>query len=179
MLNAPCPHGPTFILSNAEPGALEALYARYLADPESVDRTWRLFFAGFDLSRATYGEDSASPATLKEFKVLDLIHGYRTRGHLFTQTNPVRERRTYTPTLALENFDLSEADLDTVFQAGNEVGIVLLSFETSLPIWSRRTATRLGLNTCTFPSPSDSSGFANTSSWPTARDWMRQDGNMS
>ena len=114
---------PLSFLSNAEPGALEALYARYLADPESVDRTWRLFFAGFDLSRAQYGEDAASPATLKEFKVLDLIHGYRTRGHLFTQTNPVRERRTYTPTLALEHFDLSEADLDTVFQAGNEVGI--------------------------------------------------------
>ena len=114
---------PLSFLSNAEPGALEALYARYLKDPESVDRTWRLFFAGFDLSRATYGDDAASPATLKEFKVLDLIHGYRTRGHLFTQTNPVRERRTYTPTLALEHFDLSEADLDTVFQAGNEVGI--------------------------------------------------------
>ena len=114
---------PLSFLSNAEPGALEALYARYQADPESVDRTWRLFFAGFDLSRATYGDDAASPATLKEFKVLDLIHGYRTRGHLFTQTNPVRERRTYTPTLALEHFDLSEADLDTVFQAGNEVGI--------------------------------------------------------
>ena len=58
---------PLSFLSNAEPGALEALYARYLADPESVDRTWRLFFAGFDLSRAQYGEDAASPATLKEF----------------------------------------------------------------------------------------------------------------
>ena len=63
---------PLSFLSNAEPGALEALYARYQADPESVDRTWRLFFAGFDLSRATYGDDAASPATLKEFKVLDL-----------------------------------------------------------------------------------------------------------
>jgi len=114
---------PLSFLSNAEPGALDALYARYLKDPESVDRSWRLFFAGFDLSRATFGEEGASPATLKEFKVLDLIHGYRTRGHLFTQTNPVRARRTYVPTLALENFDLSEADLDTVFQAGSEVGI--------------------------------------------------------
>ena len=34
---------PLSFLSNAEPGALEALYARYQADPESVDRTWRLF----------------------------------------------------------------------------------------------------------------------------------------
>ncbi|HNO07087.1 MAG TPA: thiamine pyrophosphate-dependent enzyme, partial [Flavobacteriales bacterium] len=32
-------------------------------------------------------------------------------------------RRTYTPTLDLVNFGLSEADLDTVFSAGNEVGI--------------------------------------------------------
>ncbi len=114
---------PLSFLSNAEPGALENLYNRYLSDPESVDRTWRLFFAGFDLSRTTFGDEVSSPATLKEFKVLDLIHGYRTRGHLFTQTNPVRERRTYTPTLALENFGLSAADLDTIFQAGNEVGI--------------------------------------------------------
>ena len=99
---------PLSFLSNAEPGALDAMYARYLQDPESVDRSWRLFFAGFDLSRAQYAEDAASPATLKEFKVLDLIHGYRTRGHLFTQTNPVRARRTYLPTLDLAQFDLSE-----------------------------------------------------------------------
>ena len=114
---------PLSFLSNAEPGALDAMYARYLQDPESVDRSWRLFFAGFDLSRAQYGEDAASPATLKEFKVLDLIHGYRTRGHLFTQTNPVRARRTYLPTLDLAHFDLSETDLNTVFQAGSEVGL--------------------------------------------------------
>ena len=114
---------PLSFLSNAEPGALDAMYARYLQDPESVDRSWRLFFAGFDLSRAQYGEDAASPATLKEFKVLDLIHGYRTRGHLFTQTNPVRARRTYLPTLDLAQFDLSEADLNTVFQAGQRSGV--------------------------------------------------------
>ncbi len=114
---------PLSFLSNAEPGALDAMYARYLQDSESVDRSWRLFFAGFDLSRAQYGEDAMSPATLKEFKVLDLIHGYRTRGHLFTQTNPVRARRTYLPTLDLVQFDLSETDLNTVFQAGSEVGL--------------------------------------------------------
>ncbi|HRD37961.1 MAG TPA: 2-oxoglutarate dehydrogenase E1 component, partial [Bacteroidia bacterium] len=32
-------------------------------------------------------------------------------------------RRTYEPTLALENFGLSDKDLETVFQAGNEIGI--------------------------------------------------------
>jgi 2-oxoglutarate dehydrogenase E1 component len=42
---------------------------------------------------------------------------------LFTKTNPVRQRRNYEPTLALENFGLSDKDLETVFQAGNEIGI--------------------------------------------------------
>ncbi len=55
--------------------------------------------------------------------MINLINGYRNRGHLFTKTNPVRERRTYTPTLDLENFGLEQSDLDIVFQAGNEVGI--------------------------------------------------------
>jgi 2-oxoglutarate dehydrogenase E1 component len=35
----------------------------------------------------------------KEFNVLKLVEGYRTRGHLFTKTNPVRERRTFEPDL--------------------------------------------------------------------------------
>jgi 2-oxoglutarate dehydrogenase E1 component len=59
----------------------------------------------------------------KEFLVVDLINGYRTRGHLFTKTNPVRDRRKYTPTLAIENFGLSKSDLDSTFNAGEIVGI--------------------------------------------------------
>src|SRR5690606_9836488 len=54
---------------------------------------------------------------IKEFNVLKLIDAYRTRGHLFTKTNPVRERRVFSPSLDLANFDLSEADLNTVFDA--------------------------------------------------------------
>jgi 2-oxoglutarate dehydrogenase E1 component len=50
----------------------------------------------------------------KEFNVLKLIDGYRSRGHLFTKTNPVRERRTSSPTLEISNFGLSTADLNTV-----------------------------------------------------------------
>ena len=59
----------------------------------------------------------------KEFQVVRLIDGYRTRGHLFTRTNPVRERRQYEPTLEIENFGLSQNDLDTVFNAGEVLGI--------------------------------------------------------
>src|SRR5690606_10059567 len=59
----------------------------------------------------------------KEIKVLHMIHGYRDRGHLFTETNPVRERRKYFPGKELETFGLSEDDMDTVFNAGVEIGL--------------------------------------------------------
>ena len=59
----------------------------------------------------------------KEFKVVNLIDAYRQRGHLFTITNPVRERRKYSPTLDIENFGLNKTDLDLVFSAGEVVGI--------------------------------------------------------
>ena len=69
------------------------------------------------------GATAVMPESLqKEFQVIRLIDGYRTRGHLFTRTNPVRERRKYDPSLALENFGLSSADLNTVFDAGNIIG---------------------------------------------------------
>jgi 2-oxoglutarate dehydrogenase E1 component len=42
---------------------------------------------------------------------------------LFAKTNPVRERRKYFPGKELETFGLSEADMDTVFNAGVEVGL--------------------------------------------------------
>ena len=35
----------------------------------------------------------------------------------------VRDRRRYTPTLKLSNFNLSESDLDDVFDAGSILGI--------------------------------------------------------
>ncbi|MFP9113975.1 2-oxoglutarate dehydrogenase E1 component [Flavobacterium sp. RHBU_3] len=125
------------------------LYDQYIENPDSIEPSWRAFFQGFDFAAADYGSGAtevaaAAPAPKttaataaaptadysgipeklqKEFKVLNLIEGYRTRGHLFTKTNPVRERRTFSPTLDLENFGLSSADLNTVFDAAKEVGL--------------------------------------------------------
>ena len=110
------------------------LYDQYVENPDSVEPSWRSFFQGFDFGMETYnGENPVQYATetvstpvdnskiseqlQKEFKVIKLIEGYRTRGHLFTKTNPVRERRAFAPTLDLENFGLSNADLNTVFDA--------------------------------------------------------------
>lgn len=112
------------------------LYDQYLQNPDSVEPSWRSFFQGFDFANefSTPGEQIAQAANSsvsggnseqlqKEFNVLKLIDGYRTRGHLFTKTNPVRDRRTYSPTLAIENFGLTQADLTTVFDAAKIVNM--------------------------------------------------------
>ena len=109
-------------LSNADGAVIEDYYQQYLTNPETVGEGWRKFFEGFEFARKNYDTDVPEGFD-KEFKVLDLINGYRSRGHLFTKTNPVRARRKYEPTLAIENFGLAQSDLETVFQAGNEIGI--------------------------------------------------------
>ncbi len=111
-------------LSNADGAAVEALYNDYLKDPSSVSQDWARFFEGFEFARKNFESTGEVPENFqKEFKVMKLIEGYRTRGHLFTKTNPVRTRRTYSPTLDIENFGLEKSDLDTVFQAGTTIGI--------------------------------------------------------
>jgi 2-oxoglutarate dehydrogenase E1 component len=111
-------------VGNADVNAIDHLYKQYQQDPESVDIGWKKFFEGFDFARTNFEDGGAIPENFqKEFKVLNLINGYRTRGHLFTKTNPVRERRQYSPTLSIDNFGLEEADLTTVFQAGEQIGI--------------------------------------------------------
>ena len=119
-------------VGNSDVVAIEALYTQFLKDPNSVDKSWQDFFRGFEFARTDYSKDSAGSGTgntkisenvSKEFAVINLINGYRTRGHLFTKTNPVRNRRKYKPDLGLDVFDLSEKDLDTVFHAGTEIEI--------------------------------------------------------
>ncbi|MEO9532456.1 MAG: 2-oxoglutarate dehydrogenase E1 component [Crocinitomicaceae bacterium] len=110
-------------IGNSDVNAIDDLYQKYVANPESVDIQWARFFEGVDFAKTDFENGGIPENFQKEFKVINLIVGYRTRGHLFTKTNPVRERRKYAPTLAIENFGLEQADLQTVFQAGNEVGI--------------------------------------------------------
>ncbi len=109
-------------VGNSDIEAVESLYQQYKNDPSSVDPGYVHFFKGFDFALAHFN-GAADEYIGKEFNVINLIHGYRQRGHLFTKTNPVRARRSYFPTLDIETFGLSETDLDTVFQAGNQIGI--------------------------------------------------------
>ena len=110
-------------IGNADVNAIDDLYKKYQTNPESIDIEWVKFFEGFDFAKTDFESGEVPENFKKEFKVINLINAYRNRGHLFTKTNPVRERRTYTPTLDIENFGLSDADLNTTFQAGEEIGI--------------------------------------------------------
>lgn len=111
-------------LGNSDIDSIEQLYAQYQSDPDSVDQQWQKFFQGFEFAQKNFPISSGNGEILdSEFKVINLIEGYRKRGHLFTKTNPVRTRRKYTPTLAIENYGLSNSDLNTVFQAGKNIGI--------------------------------------------------------
>ena len=89
-----------------------------------VEPSWRTFFDGYEFAKFSYENIDEIPSNvLKEFRVINLINDYRSRGHLFTKTNPVRERRKYHPTLDIKNYGLEEADLLTVFQASEQVGL--------------------------------------------------------
>lgn len=118
-------------LNAVHPAYIAELYDKYLQFPDSIEPSWRSFFQGFDFGIANgslealgiEGNPELQENLVKEFRVIKLIDAYRTRGHLFTKTNPVRERRKYSPTLDLENFKLSDADLDTQFEAGQILGL--------------------------------------------------------
>ena len=103
---------------------IDELHQRYLVDKRLVEPSWRSFFDGYEFSKFNYQEVDEIPTNvLKEFRVINLINAYRSRGHLFTKTNPVRERRKYHPTLEIKNFGLDQEDLLTVFQASEQVGL--------------------------------------------------------
>jgi len=126
-------------LNAAHTSFFSDLYEKYLSTPDAIEPSWRAFFQGFDFGQemadvdeqiqaALEAEPTAIPdKILKEFNVVKLINAYRSRGHLFTKTNPVRSRRTYTPTLDITNFGLNEADLESIFDAGEILGLGAVS----------------------------------------------------
>src|SRR5690554_6201103 len=130
-------------ISNAHVAYIDELYQDFKKDPESVEPSWKSFFDGFDFALTKFGEEengnvvTTAPEKLspsknghlstkgtmmdmeqlpKEIKVRALIHAYRSRGHLKSKTNPVRERVDRKALIGIEYFGLDESDLNTEFQ---------------------------------------------------------------
>ena len=128
---------------------IDELFARYQADPNSVDESWRFFFEGLELAiesgtalptppaqvagngpvgtPVTYMAAVPSPAPgttpiNSEAKVGELIQHYRELGIMLANINPLTPAPTTHPLLELAAFELTAADLDRKFTAAKRIG---------------------------------------------------------
>ena len=143
---------PYSFLNTAHTAYFAELYDQYLINPQEVEPSWRAFFQGFEFGieeskkeKLSFQGEEVPDNILKEFKVVKLINAYRTRGHLFTKTNPVRDRRVYSPNLEIENFDLDKEDLQTVFNAGDIIGLGPTTLENILIYLERIYCNSIGI----------------------------------
>lgn len=120
-------HTPVF---NAHPQYIESMYRNWQTDPTSVTEDWQAFFRGFDFALTNgAGAESGTTTTAssddirKEFAVVNLIYGYRDRGHTLSTTNPIKQRKDRKPRLDLADYGLTEADLDKRFAGGYQLGM--------------------------------------------------------
>jgi 2-oxoglutarate dehydrogenase E1 component len=129
-------------ITNSHPSYIEGLYQDFVKDPNSVDLEMRKFFEGFDFAvnsgqlavgslQSANGKEVThqSPLTtdgidwMSELRVYRMILGYRNKGHLLADTNPIRKRKDRGANLDLKFFGFTEADLDKTFAAGNLIGL--------------------------------------------------------
>lgn len=123
--------------ANAE--YVDQLFQQYRKDPGSVDPDWAKFFAGFDLAlvkgHKVPGTEGAAGEASKagagsgdriepghDMGVYDLVHSYRELGHCESSLDPLGTPRPPQPLLSLEEFGMSEADLDRRVGTGGFLG---------------------------------------------------------
>src|SRR5881296_1774762 len=125
---------------------VEALYADYLRDPESVPPDWRQYFQslsegnGFSKGQSLTPEfrpwsifdnprpggngraiEDATGAILQE-RVDQLIRNYRVRGHMAAELDPLDIPRAAPPELDLEFYGFTDEDLDRRFSCESMCG---------------------------------------------------------
>ena len=144
-------------ITNAHPSYIENLYNDFVKDPTSVNVELRKFFEGFDFALSTFkssanGSDTKnnavaafSPLLDKEFAVYQLIQAYRKKGHLVADTNPIRKRKDRHANLELSYFSLTEADLDTTFEAGRFLGLGKATLKNILTLLQKSYTLHVGV----------------------------------
>ncbi|HJV19347.1 MAG TPA: 2-oxoglutarate dehydrogenase E1 component [Sediminibacterium sp.] len=140
-------------ITNSHPAFIEALYQDFLKNPDSVDPDLKKFFEGFDfaISNQVATGTGAGPVSvsgidwMNEIKVYRLILGYRNKAHLIATTNPIRSRKDRGANLELSFFGLSDADLNSVFQVGNLVGLGAATLQNILTHLQNAYAKNVGI----------------------------------
>ncbi len=124
----------SFVSPRLNADLLDEKYALWCNDPRSVDNEWSAFFEGFELGNAQTKKEKAeaaassgaaavpaeSPSTTTDGdhnlsfrgKCVSLVYNYRTLGHTQAYINPLQKSAEKNPRLALDQFGLSDADLD-------------------------------------------------------------------
>ncbi|MFT3748138.1 MAG: 2-oxoglutarate dehydrogenase E1 component [Agriterribacter sp.] len=131
-------------ITNSDPAYIENMYKDFVKNPDSVDPDFKKFFEGFDFAVANVkpavngassngiADKGAATSTYtttdgvdwkKELGAYRLILGYRNKGHLIADTNPIRVRKDRGANLNLAFFGFSEDDMDKNFFAGNLIGL--------------------------------------------------------
>ena len=117
------------------PEYVELHYAQWRENPDQVSADWRHFFEGFELGAAnapeaatTHGETTVlggSPTLAqvanqaKQSSVTSMMTNFRMAGHFEARLDPLGSIPSRHPLLELEEYGLSEGDLDTEFDGSN------------------------------------------------------------
>ncbi len=112
-------------LSSSDNQYVDSLYDTYRTNPEELDESWVSFFKGFEfqMGGAVSGADISNEQMKKELNVFRLINSYRSRGHLLSDTNPIRPRRDRQAHITLEDYNLTDADLNSIFLCSETCGL--------------------------------------------------------
>ncbi len=110
---------------------IEDAYHRWQAEPASVDVTWQAFFAGAEFAGNGVAErvEAMAPAAITgnlrlQTGVVRLVNWYRQVGHVQAHIDPLQDGPPPPSNLLkLENFGLSDADLDATVDGSMVFGI--------------------------------------------------------
>ncbi len=109
-------------ITSSDPSYVDSLYEKYKQNPDSLDESWKMFFKGFEFFKGD--EKGIGEKMLRaEFNVFRMIQSYRSRGHLLSDTNPIRPRKDRDARIDIKYYNLDKSDLDKKFFCGEFVGL--------------------------------------------------------
>jgi len=176
----------TSFLYGANAPFIEELFARYLADPASVDPSWRPFFDQlaaedrplFERMRRALAErplrvspaaapgidDPAIRAFIRDhLRIIMMIRAYRVRGHLIADLDPLGlTRRTYHPELDPRTYGFTEADWDREFYLDHVLGLEKATLRRIMEVLHRTYCGTVGVEFMHIQEPEEKAWIQRT-----------------